>query len=494
MLLSGKGEIMKPTGREVVERSKSLLQRQKFFYFNVLRQFRTVETNKVETAGVCWIKNRMYFLYNPTFASHYTPDEFSFIVQHEVDHFVYNHVENYVDEGIKSVFKTEEEAKEHIRNEMVKKYDHQLRNIAMDRDINAYNRGLPNIRMYRAEVEGPKKEATGDNEGQKPANSSILGVHSYGVTPEEDIVEVSAITVESFKKLLTESGYEGDVEKIDEYNTWKYYYELLKSCPKVQENLDKYRTIDVHFKGSPEDLAGEGSPQEGGEGNQPVEGTGSPSQNDKNRIIIDAYKASKGSDIPGHLRASIDTAISQSTRKALSWDEILRRYINKAKKSITKNDINVVNHYYTTKRRIINGYITEPLFQVGVVFDTSGSCMDEDTQAKFWVQIEALRKAKAMITIYYTDAAVEHVQKVNPNRPLKAEDYQGKGGGGTDLDIGLMQAIEDKNNIIIMLTDCWMNYNLTREDLKGKKVICVSTTDDKQPDHYGPTIHVNKGE
>lgn len=485
------------TGKEVVERAKSILQRQKFFYYNVIRQFRTVENPKIDTAGVCWIKNRMYFLYNPTFASYYTPHEFATIVQHEVDHFVYDHVQNYTTEGIESVFKNEEDAKDQIRKQMIEQYDHRLRNIAMDRDINAYNRALPNIRMLRSTLMGGQESATdgksnGDNEGQVKADDSILGIHSYGMTEADDVVEVSAITVESFKKLLSESGYEGNVESINEYDTWKYYYDLLRKTPKVQENMHKYSTIDVHFRGSPEDLLGEGEGMEG-EGGE-TEGTGSPSKNDANRIIIDAYKASKGGDVPGHLRGAIEQAISEMTKKALPWDAILRKYINKAKKSITQADINVVNHYYTTKRRVINGYITEPLFKVGVVFDTSGSCMDEGTQSKFWAQIEALRKAKAQITIYYTDAAVEHIQHVNPNKPLKAEDYQGKGGGGTMLDYGIVKAIEDKNNIIIKLTDCWMDYRLTKEDLKGQKVICVSTTEDKQPDHYGPTIHVTKDE
>jgi predicted metal-dependent peptidase len=485
------------SGKEVVERAKSILQRQKFFYYSVIRQFRTVENPKIDTAGVCWIKNRMYFLYNPTFASYYTPYEFATIVQHEVDHFVYDHVQNYTTSGIEDVFKTEEDAKDGVRKQMIEQYDHQLKNIAMDRDINAYNRALPNIRMLRSVIMGgsSNQPQNGDNGGQVKANESILGVHAYGPTEDEDIVEVSAITVESFKKLLSESGYSGDVNQVQEYEAWKYYYDLLRNTPKVKDQMHKYSTIDVHFKGSPEDLLGEGSSGEQGEGEgQETEGTGQPSKNEANRIIIDAYKASKGSDVPGHLRGAIEQAINEATKKPLPWDAILRKHINKAKKSITKADINVVNHYYTSKRRVINGYLTDPLFKVGVVFDTSGSCMDEDTQTKFWAQIEGLRKAKAQITIYYTDAAVEHIQHVNPHKPLKAEDYQGKGGGGTMLDFGIVKAIEDKNNIIIKLTDCWMDYRLTKEDLKGQKVICVSTTEDKQPDHYGPTIHVTKEE
>ena len=75
---------------------------------------------------------------------------------------------------------------------------------------------------------------------------------------------------------------------------------------------------------------------------------------------------------------------------------------------------------------------------------------------------------------------------------MKPGQYEVTGGGGTDLSKGISRAIKDGYKIIIMLTDCYMDWPLSKKDLKGRKVITVSTTDATPPKHYGPTIKVNR--
>lgn len=491
-------EIIKQ-GEQVMGKARSLLMRKKFFYANILKQFRVVVSPEVDTMGVTWVKDRMYLIYNPEFVTYYEPKELRAIIEHEVDHFVFEHVTNFKEDGVHEVFKDEDEAKKAIKDKMTRQLEHRLQNIAMDRSINVYLKDLPKIRMRRGvEV---KKDGDGKTSTAPVQNDSILGVYREGDVPENDIVEYDNINEHSFKDLLKKSKYPGDVEAVEKYQTWKYYYDLLKQCPDIQEQVQKIQDMDIHFQGTGDNLDpnGDGSSSfmEGLGGDEQGKGKDGPDQNETNRIIMKAYRDSNASNIPGHLRSQIDQMLERMANKPVPWYTILRRHINKAMKTIMKNDINIRNTYYGgggPKQPIINGYINDPLFKVGVIYDTSGSCASPEIQGLFWNEVEALRKAGAMITIYYTDAQVEHIQKVNPSKPLKVEDYEGKGGGGTDLDVGIVKSIEDKNNIHIMLSDCWMSFNLTRKDLKGMRVICASNTDDKMPDHYGPTIKINQDE
>jgi len=485
-------------GQQVMGKARSLLMRKKFFYANILKQFRVVVSTEVPTMGVTWVKDRMYLIYNPLFVTYYTPLELRAILEHEVDHFVFEHVTKFKDKGIKDIFKTKEEAAEHVKKQMAQKVEHKLNNIAMDRSINVYLHDLPKIRMERGlEV---KDEGDGKTSTAPVQNDSILGVYRKGATPEEDIVEYDNINEVSFKSILEKSKYPGDLDAVEKFQTWKYYYDLLKECPEIQKQLDDIKDMDVHFQSSGENLDpnGEGSSSFGeGFGEEDGKGKDGPDENDTNRIIMKAYNDSNRSNIPGHLRSQIEQMLERMKNKPMPWYAILRKHINKAMKTVMKNDINIRNTYYGTggpKKPIINGYINDPLFKVGVIYDTSGSCGSAEIQGLFWNEVEALRKAGAEITIYYTDAAVEHIQKVNPRKKLTVDNYEGKGGGGTDLDVGILESVKDKNNIHIMLSDCWMNFNLTRKDFKGGKVICACNTEDKMPDHYGPTIKINQDE
>jgi len=74
---------------------------------------------------------------------------------------------------------------------------------------------------------------------------------------------------------------------------------------------------------------------------------------------------------------------------------------------------------------------------------------------------------------------------------MSPSQYEITGGGGTHLDNGIKRAIEDGYRIIIQLSDNYMDFRLSKRDLKGRKIINVSTTEAKQPTHYGPQIHVN---
>lgn len=524
---------------ELVRMSAAVLMRSHQFYYNLLAQWTVQATKGVGTMGVSYVDGKMHLVYDPSFVNRYSPQELAPILMHEAHHFLYDHCNDFRDTGTKDVFENEEEAKTAVRQRAMEHHDHHLRNIAMDRSINIYIDDLPNIRIPRSEM------LSGDKKKDEKAQGKILRVWKKGVddsgqeNPAFDIVEVSGITEKSYLQLLKDSGYTGDLSKVEKYEGWKYYYDLLKSCPKIKEEAEAIQTMDVHFvpgksqdggggkgvsildkQGQPQEDQGESEGQEGqgnqkGEGGgmerenrelQPKEGKGQSKEGDgkegKNiketpgegptmqetaRSVFDAMRKSNQSKLPGHLRGMLEKMAQLYDSQPLPWYVILRKELNTAVKTTVENSVNVRNRR-TTSPQILPGYITKPLMKIGIVWDVSGSCMDGETQGHFVNECNAMVKAGAELTVYYCDQEVEHVQKVT--KKLVPEKYEIKGGGGTHLDNGIKRAIDEGNHIIVQLTDGYMNYTMTKADLKGRKVI-TATTGDRPPKHYGPCIDID---
>jgi predicted metal-dependent peptidase len=448
---------VKLTPSEIISRARSRLQAKKFFYYNLLKKWKMMEDDSLPSiAGVGWFNDSMYLVYRPEWVSLHSPEELMDIIEHEVSHFVFDHCQKFTSSNTPLKFKNKEEAADHVRQQELNQFEHKLNNIAQDRSINVY---IPNLKTFKY---------------TEPTEEGNL-----------EVKEAEVITVETFKKLLTESGYQGNVDDVKQYESWQYYRKLLDECPNVQEQIEKIKQMDVHFS--------DGGDMEGdGEGS----GKDKPDDSDVSRQIMEAYFESKDSEIPRHIASQIELAIERMKPAEIPWEVIFKRQLRRALKTEYKQDINVRDLYTDIVSQMNNGldvclpgYIDEPKWKIGVIFDVSGSCMDAQTQGKFWAEVMTLSKLGAQCTVYFTDAQVEKVQVIK-KKSITEEDYEGLGGGGTDLDKGIVRSIEDGNTIHVMLTDCWMDYNLDTSDFKGNKVICVSTTDSKMPDHYGTTIHV----
>lgn len=497
---------------KIIRDAYSKLMSRQFFYYNIASQFalKAVDKSQCATMGVAHVNGLHWLVYNPEFIQYYDYTELVAILEHEICHFTYDHVKHFNSERDgRKIFKDEEEAKDYVRDNKEKAYVHRVQNIATDRSINVRLFGLPNIRMSIGDV---KRDAT-DNKGvlltdkyekyivegfikeniwfkdtsveldkSNYIKSSELDVELYSKDllnlinsfPDTTVLEANCITEQSFKDLLTESGYKGNVEDVKKYESWKYYFDLLMSCPKTEEAIKNIREMDVHF----------------GDGDSDGEG-GRDAQESRDRIMIEAAKNSKAKDIPGDLRERLRELFDKYSKEAaLPWNVIFRRLVNSSKKSIKRNDVNSRNKY-APGTQILPGYILDPIKDIAVVWDASGSCMDEETQTRFITEVNMMIKAGSNVRVYYTDAAVEHIQDCK-GKPMRPAEYKITGGGGTDLDTGITAAIKDGYRIVIMLTDCWYQYQLTKKDLKGRKIITVSTTESKSEAHYGPTIHINQ--
>lgn len=537
---------------EIIRNAYDKLMGRQFFYFNIASQFalKSVPKEQCPTMGVALVDGIHWLVYNPDFIKYYDYNEISVILEHEICHFTYDHVKEFdSSKTARKIFKTKEEAADHVREQAEQKYIHKTKNICTDRSINIHLFGLPNIRMSLADIkmdytdkEGNLNQEALDKYLEEAFESGKLWFKNPADTIEtmtdDTILEADCINEKSFKTILKEAGFQptpelkkiwtdiqnlveqvkeesakdpsdqtlidklkSDIDtlskkfstkqdellfpvgklpdnlkpyEVKKYGTWEYYFDLLMSCPKTEEAVKNIREMDVHF----------GDEESDGEG-------GRDAQEARDKVMMDAARNSNQHDIPGNLRDHIKSLFDKySKEKALPWNLILRRMVNASMKSIKKNDVNSRNKY-APGTQILPGYRLEPIKSIAVIWDVSGSCMDEETQTTFIKEVNMMIKAGSSVRVYYTDQDVEHVQDCK-EKMMRPTEYQITGGGGTHLDNGIKRAIEDGYKIIIQLSDNYMDFRLTKKDLKGRKVINVSTTDAKQPAHYGPQIHVNR--
>lgn len=116
----------------------------------------------------------------------------------------------------------------------------------------------------------------------------------------------------------------------------------------------------------------------------------------------------------------------------------------------------------------------DPQVTPAIVVDTSGSISD-DYLKQFLGEVQGCIKSCGLdqIPVIFCDAQTYGVQRVN-----KATKLQAKGGGGTDMGVGIAEAekLRPRPNIIIVLTDAYSPW--PEEPPKGIKVIIGVLTDD----------------
>lgn len=141
----------------------------------------------------------------------------------------------------------------------------------------------------------------------------------------------------------------------------------------------------------------------------------------------------------------------------IDWKKELRAQIYRAVEQV----VGQVDYTYRrpSRRQSVMGKIVfpsmqQPVVQISVVVDTSGSMSDgQVTQAV--AEIGGIIRALGMATginVLSCDASVHTVQKV-----FNARQVTPMGGGGTDMGIGIRKAedLKPKPNIIVVLTDAY---------------------------------------
>ncbi|MFF5084467.1 VWA-like domain-containing protein [Actinoplanes sp. NPDC000266] len=101
--------------------------------------------------------------------------------------------------------------------------------------------------------------------------------------------------------------------------------------------------------------------------------------------------------------------------------------------------------------RVVLPSLRRPMPRVAVVVDTSGSMGDEELQAVLGEVSGILRAVgigRERVAVLACDADVHAVRRVASVGEVTLE-----GGGGTDMRVGIDQALKERPNIVIVLTD-----------------------------------------
>jgi len=268
------------------------------------------------------------------------------------------------------------------------------------------------------------------------------------------IPEVSTIpnlvTVESLAKAL-----KLDVAKVGRNQNAEYYMALIEEHGEPGGSGAEGSILDDH------DIWAEGDQGEAA----------------KAAIQDLVAKAQRGAgNVPSELRQIIDRLLSRT----LNWRTILRRFVANAEEVVTTSTRHRRNRRYGI---LYPGYRSEPLLNVVVCTDSSGSVGD-DEYAAFCSEIDAISKTGATITWIQADCEVQKVEKWKRGTAKQRSGY-----GGTAYSPALDKAKELGADAIVYFGD--MDAADTPNN-PGIPVLWATVRGGKPPASFGGVIEVTK--
>lgn len=154
--------------------------------------------------------------------------------------------------------------------------------------------------------------------------------------------------------------------------------------------------------------------------------------------------------LPGNLRNRLSSVL----QPALPWQQILQRFVQR---QLTGD-----RQWFPPSRRHIHRGLYLPrqrseFIELTVALDTSGSCAG--ALGRFLGQLQHLLAAFSAyeVTILQCDTHITDITMVTPDQPLRLEDYQLKGYGGTRFDEVLDYVEQNSTNALVFFTDGYVH-------------------------------------
>lgn len=215
---------------------------------------------------------------------------------------------------------------------------------------------------------------------------------------------------------------------------------------------------------------------------------GEPDPMNPNAITAtDVIRAGELAKAVGMLPAGIDRLLGELRRPNTSPWARLRRCVKSALRGYDTTTWRRLNRRMLTRGIGMPGPVANGAGRIGVVGDTSGSIGDE-MLALFGRHLFAIcEDAKPQeVIIYWTDTQVNQIDRVKKRSDLrKVFSNPIKGGGGTNMPVGVKAAEADKCDIIIVLTD---GYTPFGEPSPVPVVWAITEAGPKSP--HGENIHI----
>lgn len=165
-------------------------------------------------------------------------------------------------------------------------------------------------------------------------------------------------------------------------------------------------------------------------------------------LIVEAAAKGRGNVPAGVLRAAKEILEPKE-----NWRSLLRQEVRKGILDFSQKRRYTYNRPHrrqgAAKGVILPGkYGLKP--RVAVVVDTSGS-MGEKELSRALAEVKGILQATGpgrKPTVYSVDAQVHAAQKI-----FRLEDVKLLGGGGTDMSLGVVQALKDGHDVVVVVTD-----------------------------------------
>jgi len=184
--------------------------------------------------------------------------------------------------------------------------------------------------------------------------------------------------------------------------------------------------------------------------------------------ILEAAK-SRG-DVPGDLIRFAEAALTPK----VPWETLLRALVSQALAPVRGpvHRTYAVLHRRTPFLGAVLPGGRDGLPRIALVVDTSGSVDDRELDQAL-AETRRILALVGTLTVYSVDAAVQAVQTVRDVRQVRL-----KGGGGTDMRVGIEEAAKGRPDLIVVYTD---GYTPWPEKAPPVPVVVVCTTDQKTP-------------
>lgn len=189
----------------------------------------------------------------------------------------------------------------------------------------------------------------------------------------------------------------------------------------------------------------------------------------KRKIANDMKEYKRIGKLPGHWERWADEVL----KPKIDW----RRELQKLLKGSIENAMGKMDYTYSKRnRRYCDNDIVLPgykgyLPRIAVVIDTSGSMTNNELSIAIGEVYGILKTMNAKITVISCDAEVHNVQKIKNIDEIKLI-----GGGGTNMGIGIAEALKHKPDLIVVITDGYTPWPNEEVDCK---VIAVLTSHDR---------------
>src|SRR5215475_39137 len=137
--------------------------------------------------------------------------------------------------------------------------------------------------------------------------------------------------------------------------------------------------------------------------------------------------------------------------KPVPWQQILMRYVRHAEHRAGNGEYIYTrpNRRFMHMRPFIYPSVRSRIFRIAAVIDTSGSMQYQQRMLRAMAQAEDLLTSSGReLMVICCDAAAYKPQRVTSVKQVDLE-----GGGGTDMRVGIDEAIKLKSDVVVVFTD-----------------------------------------